>query len=260
MTPGRNCSTMISARFSKGSRRLRSATFLRSRVRLRLPRLRSAKLALSRPQRGAWPRISSPRPGGSILTTSAPASAKSSVANGPGSNVEKSRTNRPLRGRMIAPRSEERAIFIVKINSVWKTEGVCARYFPAANFATLANLSLSSRLTPPACQSDAPSELLRSGNAGELHHLAPADDLGVDETLLSVGRRAINRDRAQRNHLLPNLRERGNRLQLGIEPLDDRARRMRGRHDHHPTHAFIAGHAGFRDGWNVGSRWNSRAR
>src|SRR5437588_4636833 len=100
MTPGRNCSTMTSARLSRGSSRPRSAASFKSRATLRLPRLRSAKLALSRPQRGAWPRISSPRPGGSILTTSAPASAKSSVANGPGSKVEKSRTNRPSSGRI----------------------------------------------------------------------------------------------------------------------------------------------------------------
>jgi putative membrane protein len=36
--------------------------------------------------------------------------------------------------------------------------------------------------------------LLRSGNASELHHLAPALDFGIDETLLSIRRRAINRD------------------------------------------------------------------
>src|SRR5262245_1591249 len=259
MTPGRNCSTMTSARFSNGSSRLHSAALFRSRAMLRLPRLRSAKLALSRPQRGAWRRISSPRPGGSILTTSAPASAKSSVANGPGSNVEKSRTNRPSSGRIArSPFGREGDIYREDQFGL-EERGVCARYFPAANFTTLANLSVSSR---PTLQLANPArrQLLRSGNAGELHHLAPADDLGIDETLLSVGRRAINRDRAQRNHLLPNLRQRGNRLQLGIKPLDDRARRMRGCHDHHPTHAFVAGHAGFRDGWNLGSGWNSRGR
>jgi len=47
--------------------------------------------------------------------------------------------------------------------------------------------------------------LLRSGNASELHHLTPADDFGIDETLLSIRPRAINRNRAELNHLLPNL-------------------------------------------------------
>src|SRR5215813_13073321 len=97
MTPGRNCSTMTSARFTKGCSWARSSTFFRSRATLRLPRLRSPKPTLSCPHLGARPRISSPR-GGSILTTSAPASANSSVASGPGSRVEKSRTNRPSRG------------------------------------------------------------------------------------------------------------------------------------------------------------------
>src|SRR6266849_4794485 len=101
MTPGRNCSTMTSARFTKGCSRARSSAFFRSRATLRLPRLRSAKPALSRPHLGARPRISSPR-GGSILMTSAPASASSSVASGPGSKVEKSRTNRPSRGSIAA--------------------------------------------------------------------------------------------------------------------------------------------------------------
>jgi hypothetical protein len=46
------------------------------------------------------------------------------------------------------------------------------------------------------------------GNAAAAsEHLTPADDFGVHETLLSIIRRwAINRDRAQRNHLLLNLR------------------------------------------------------
>src|SRR5262245_65529099 len=79
-----------------------------------LPRLSSAKLTLSRPHLGGCARISSPRPGGSTFTTSAPASARNSVASGPGSKVEKSSTNVPSSGRMppLLPPSHRQVIVL----------------------------------------------------------------------------------------------------------------------------------------------------
>src|SRR5688500_15799563 len=98
MTPGRNCSTTTSALSMSGLSVATASGAFKSIAMLRLPRLSSAKFTLSVPKRGVCERISSPRPGRSILITSAPASARISVASGPGSSVLKSRTRMPSRG------------------------------------------------------------------------------------------------------------------------------------------------------------------
>src|SRR5215470_5740601 len=102
ITPGLNCSTSTSARATSGARRSRSPLALRSSIRLVLPRLSAAKATLCPSTCGECVRIISP-PGGSILITSAPASASINVASGPGSSEVKSSTTMPASGCMIPP-------------------------------------------------------------------------------------------------------------------------------------------------------------
>ena len=87
---------------------------------LRLPRLSSAKLTLSVPNFGTYERISSPRPGRSILITSAPASASIRVASGPGRSVLKSSTRMPASGLPLVTadfRRDERLRFLRRLRT-----------------------------------------------------------------------------------------------------------------------------------------------
>src|SRR5215831_8287984 len=108
MTPGRNCSTRTSAAVINGCRRVSASAAFRSIEMLRLPRLSMANGTLVSAKRGGWLRISSPLSGRSILITSAPASARSKVAIGPGSRVLKSRMRMPARGCMQEAPGDER--------------------------------------------------------------------------------------------------------------------------------------------------------
>ncbi len=105
MTPGRNCSTTTSACSSKGRSVAAASGDLRSSARLRLPRLSSANgspmRSPSTSSSGSYARMSSPPAGRSILMTSAPASAMSRVASGPGSKVLKSRMRTPFRAAIV---------------------------------------------------------------------------------------------------------------------------------------------------------------
>src|SRR2546428_36469 len=90
-TPGRKPSMTMSARFTSFSTRSAESFLFRSTARLRL--LRFSVLNCT----GTYARPGSPR-GGSTLITSAPRSAKIAVANGPGTNIEKSTTRTPRSG------------------------------------------------------------------------------------------------------------------------------------------------------------------
>src|SRR3954454_14237606 len=100
MTPGRNCSTTMSARWRSGCRLCRPSGDFRSTSMLFLPPFNTAKGAECAPIAGGKRRRSSP-PGFSTLITSAPASAIMNVARGPGSRVEKSRIVTPWSGNGI---------------------------------------------------------------------------------------------------------------------------------------------------------------
>src|SRR5271166_5602369 len=102
MTPGRNCSTTTSALSISGRSLSIAPGAFRSIEIDRLPLFSRAKLTESSPSRGWYSRISSPDPGRSILITSAPASASSNVASGPGSKVVKSSTRMPDNGCILA--------------------------------------------------------------------------------------------------------------------------------------------------------------
>src|SRR5438445_2254893 len=90
-TPGRKPSTTMSAFFTSFSTTCREGEDFRSRAKLLL--LRFSVLNCT----GTYARPGSPR-GGSTLITSAPRSAKIAVANGPGTNIEKSTTRTPRSG------------------------------------------------------------------------------------------------------------------------------------------------------------------
>src|SRR3954466_12026303 len=100
MTPGRNCSTRMSARSTKPLMSLCPPSVLRSAAVLFLPPFSTVKAAAAEPKFGGKRRMSSP-PSFSTLITSAPASASMKVASGPGSRVEKSRMVMPSRGSVI---------------------------------------------------------------------------------------------------------------------------------------------------------------
>src|SRR6267143_1624268 len=90
-TPGRKPSMTMSAFFTSFSTTSREGEDFRSRARLLL--LRFPVLNCT----GTYERPGSPR-GGSTLITAAPRSAKIAVANGPGTNIEKSTTRTPRNG------------------------------------------------------------------------------------------------------------------------------------------------------------------
>src|SRR6478736_9790792 len=92
----------MSARLMSGTSLARSASSLRSRAKLVLPRLSMRKDVLSPSTMGGKRRAFSP-PGCSILITSAPDSASINVAKGPGSSVVKSTTRRPDNGCINSP-------------------------------------------------------------------------------------------------------------------------------------------------------------
>src|ERR1700722_13740978 len=90
-TPGRKVSKATSAQRARRRTTALLSSCLRSSAILRLLRLATRNKAS-----GMW-RAKSP-PGGSTLMMSAPRSPRMEVANGPGSNTEKSRTRTPTSG------------------------------------------------------------------------------------------------------------------------------------------------------------------
>src|SRR5918911_5430003 len=99
MVPGRKFSTTTSAWATRSRNSALPRSCLRSRPTLCLLRLMAMKSAPS-PSTKTTPtrRLSSPSPGRSILTTSAPRSAKSIVAYGPARYCVRSSTRAPASG------------------------------------------------------------------------------------------------------------------------------------------------------------------
>src|SRR5919204_5246388 len=97
--PGRKFSSTTSARAQSSSTSSRPSGCLRSIATLRLLRLTARKYAASPPANGGpHARVSSPSPGRSTLTTSAPRSASTIVAYGPASTRDRSTTRSPTSG------------------------------------------------------------------------------------------------------------------------------------------------------------------
>src|SRR6266508_7033467 len=103
IVPGRKFSSRTSL-FATSFRRMSwPSAALRLRVRLFLLRLTDMKYVASPPTKGGQLRVSSPRPGSSILITSAPMSPSIIEQNGPASTRVRSRTRIPASGGVEAP-------------------------------------------------------------------------------------------------------------------------------------------------------------
>src|ERR1700722_9966505 len=94
-TPGPKLSIRTSALSTRRSNASRPSGVVSSSVTLRLLRLTERKTVASSRQRGGSPRVSSPRPGRSILITSAPRSPRTIAASGPARLLLRSSTRRP---------------------------------------------------------------------------------------------------------------------------------------------------------------------
>src|SRR6266508_3855339 len=105
MSPGRKFSTTTSARMARSRAAPLPPAVDRSRTTDRLFLLSERKYAASSPRNGGPHRlVSSPLPGRSTFTTSAPRSARVMVASGPARTREKSTTRTPERGASMAVR------------------------------------------------------------------------------------------------------------------------------------------------------------
>src|SRR5262249_33963862 len=98
IVPGPKVSTTTSLRRASFRRISRPSGALRLSVTLFLPRLTDMKYVASPATKGGHFRVSSPLPGSSILTTSAPMSASIIVQNGPARTRVRSSTRTPLTG------------------------------------------------------------------------------------------------------------------------------------------------------------------
>src|SRR5215510_6125104 len=98
IVPGRKFSTTTSLRRASFRRISRPSGALRLSVTLFLPRLTDMKYVASPATKGGHFRVSSPLPGSSILTTSAPMSASIIVQNGPARTRVRSSTRTPSSG------------------------------------------------------------------------------------------------------------------------------------------------------------------
>src|SRR5574341_2448573 len=98
MTPGRKPSSTTSDVSASFRKRVRPSSIFKFRLRLFLPRFRAPNRMLSPLRIGGMWRSQSPPPGGSILITSAPKSARMRVQKGPGSSMVRSSTRIPARG------------------------------------------------------------------------------------------------------------------------------------------------------------------
>src|SRR6266850_1564268 len=98
IVPGRKFSTTTSLLRARLRRMSRPSRALRLSVTLFLPRLTDMKYVASPATNGGHFRVSSPLPGSSILTTSAPMSASIIVQNGPASTRVRSSTRTPESG------------------------------------------------------------------------------------------------------------------------------------------------------------------
>src|SRR3989441_1136240 len=98
IVPGRKFSTTTSLLRARVRRISRPSRALRLSVTLFLPRLTDMKYVASPATNGGHFRVSSPLPGSSTLTTSAPMSASIMVQNGPASTRVRSSTRTPSSG------------------------------------------------------------------------------------------------------------------------------------------------------------------
>ena len=99
--PGRKFSMRTSASRIRVVRAAAPSGLFRSSATLFLLRLRPRKNVLHPSHNGAHARVSSPRVGSSILSTSAPMSPRSMAQNGPARTRVKSTTLSPSRGGMV---------------------------------------------------------------------------------------------------------------------------------------------------------------
>src|SRR6266403_1151716 len=97
-----------------------------------------------------------------------------------------------------------------------------------------------------------PAGLLGSREARALNQAAPAVDLRRQEFLQLGRRRAVDRDGADPHDHVANLRRRGHRLELGMQPIDHRFGRRRRRADHRPPDGIEARHCGLRNRRDIG--------
>src|SRR5262245_32476282 len=107
-TPGRKFWTNTSARATSWRRISRPASLARFSAIERLPRFATWNRPDMPPREEPTARSTSPAPGGSTLTTSAPWSASSVVASGPEMTAEQSTMRTPARGRSITPPASSR--------------------------------------------------------------------------------------------------------------------------------------------------------
>src|SRR6476646_9755241 len=85
-----------------------------------------------------------------------------------------------------------------------------------------------------------PSGLFGFREARALNQAAPAVDLRCQE-FLQLGRRPpVDRDGANPNDYVANLRRCGHRLEFGVQPIDHRFGRCRRRADHRPSDGIKA--------------------
>src|SRR3954468_23802836 len=123
----------------------------------------------------------------------------------------------------------------------------CAR-LPTAN----AKSRSAATVVPPAPAASLRSpRSLRSRDAGLLHNLAEADDLGLHEFLQVSRRGAVDGNPPGGRELVLDLGQLKDRLERAVQLVDDVLRRA-GRRDHKlPGYEIKAGDTGFRDRRNI---------
>ena len=84
-------------------------------------------------------------------------------------------------------------------------------------------------------------QLLRSSDAGLVHDLAPAPNLGIDEALQFLRWRTADGNRAEINHLLLDFWQFQNALQHGMKLVHDRIRCIRRCDNHRPGDCIETG-------------------
>src|SRR5450631_2227046 len=99
--------------------------------------------------------------------------------------------------------------------------------------------------------------LLAQLDASALDNLFPLREIGFDDggiILWRAGRRILTDQLESFNH-----QRRFQRVVNGaVEPVDDRARRLRRRDNAEPRHRHVTRNASLGDGWEVGEAWRAR--
>src|SRR5215471_2832355 len=95
-------------------------------------------------------------------------------------------------------------------------------------------------------------QLLRSSDAGLVHDLAPAPNLGIDEPLQLLWWRTADGNRAEINHLLLDFWQFQNALQHGMKLVHHRIRGIRRCDNHRPGDCIETGDPCLRDRWDFG--------